>query len=204
MGIDPHAPIIPARSASEANRRAAEADQPDSTLSKMQNQSMMNKELETGRLCMASASVALGNAMSGPGSEPASRAQGFSLIELLIALTIVSLLASVALPSFSHYSLKSRRIEAITFMGAVQLTQDKYRNHHSGYAASFATLGLPESGTDSSHYRFTLSQAQGALESYTLTATAQGSQAQDEVCRSISLTQTNTGVNRSPETCWSR
>ena len=135
---------------------------------------------------------------------PASHARGFSLIELLIALTVIGLLASVALPSLSHYSLKSHRIEAITFMASVQLAQDKYRNHHSGYAASFATLGLPESGTDSRHYRFTLSQAQGALENYTLTATAYGSQAQDEVCRSISLSQTNTGVNHSPETCWSR
>lgn len=153
---------------------------------------------------METASVALGSVMSGPGSEPASRVQGFSLLELLIALTIVGLLASVALPSFSHYSLNSRRLEAITFMGSVQLAQDKYRNRNSGYAASFAALGLPESGTDSSHYRFTLSQAQGAAESYTLTATAQGSQAQDEACRSMILAQTNAGLNRSPEPCWSR
>jgi len=153
---------------------------------------------------MESASVSLGSATPGQVSEPASRARGFSLLELLIALTIVGLLASVALPSFSHYSLKSRRLEAITFMAAVQLAQDKYRNRNSGYAASFAALGLPEPGTDSSHYRFTLSQAEGAIDNYTLTATAQGSQAQDEVCRSISLSQTDSGVSHRPETCWSR
>ena len=153
---------------------------------------------------MESTSGALGYAIPRHGREPASRVRGFSLIELLMGLTIIGLLASVALPTFSRYSLKSHRLEAITFMASVQLAQDKYRSYHSGYAASFAALGLPEPGTDSSHYRFTLSQTEGAVESYTLTATAQGSQAQDEDCRSISLSQTSSGVNRSPETCWSR
>lgn len=153
---------------------------------------------------MASASVAVDRSAPVTGPRRTSRAGGFSLVELLLVLAAIGLLASVALPSYSQYTLKSRRIEAVTAMASVQLAQDRYRSRNNGYAASFAALGLPDSGPASGHYRFTLSQAAGELDSYTLTATAYGGQARDEDCQSMSLSQDAGGLEHSPAACWSR
>jgi|SRR5687768_814404 type IV pilus assembly protein PilA len=49
-------------------------------------------------------------------------AQGFTLIELMIAVVIVAILAAVALPGFQSYSARAKVSEVILVLGACRTT----------------------------------------------------------------------------------
>ena len=73
---------------------------------------------------------------------PSARASaGFSLIELLIALAIVGILASIALPSYSNYIARARRadgraqlMQAGQFMQRFYAANDSFKTDRSGNA----------------------------------------------------------------------
>lgn len=51
--------------------------------------------------------------------DPGARARGFTLVELMIAVGIVGLLASVAVPLLTRAALRSRAAERLTIMRAI-------------------------------------------------------------------------------------
>jgi prepilin-type N-terminal cleavage/methylation domain-containing protein len=59
-------------------------------------------------------------------TESFRRRQGMTLIELMIAVAIIGLLASVAIPSFRTYQWKAKRSESHTNLGALAHTQTAY------------------------------------------------------------------------------
>lgn len=61
--------------------------------------------------------------------------RGFSLVELMAALVIVGILATLAVPAFTGYIYKSRVTEAATFLGQIKQRQEAYRYEFGQYAA---------------------------------------------------------------------
>lgn len=79
--------------------------------------------------------------------------RGFTLIELMIVVTIVAILAAVAIPSYSDYVLKSRRSEAFQALTQTVNAMEKYKLSKNVYPADIDTLdgvitshGLVKSG----------------------------------------------------------
>jgi type IV pilus assembly protein PilE len=69
-----------------------------------------------------------------------NRTNGFSLIELLIALAIMGILAVLAIPSYTKYMVKSRQVDAKTQLTAVRQAQEIYRLQYGAYTSNTALL----------------------------------------------------------------
>ena len=128
-------------------------------------------------------------------STPPRRAAGFTLIELLIALVIVGVLLSVALPSFMDSIRKGRRSEAIAAMAALQQAQEKYRGNNAAYAASTSLLSVASTTAPNGYY--TISVTSSSATGYELMADststgASSSQQNDSACAKLGV-QVNGG-----------
>lgn len=56
-----------------------------------------------------------------------SRQKGFTIVELMIVVAIVSILAMIAMPVYLNYTIRSKVTEALGFMGEAKTTvSDKY------------------------------------------------------------------------------
>ncbi|WP_108653031.1 type IV pilin protein [Dongshaea marina] len=121
--------------------------------------------------------------------------KGLSLIELLIAVSIVSLLAAVAYPAYIGHMRASHRAQAKEHLFQLQLKQEAWRLSNNSYTASVADLGA----ASDAHYTYRVTNA--SLSTYTLNAIAiaEGIQSDDEGCTSLQLDQSD---NREPAHCW--
>lgn len=61
------------------------------------------------------------------------RERGFTLLELMIAVAIIGILASVAIPSFQNYQLMSKTSEAKANLAALARSQKAYYSEFNTY-----------------------------------------------------------------------
>lgn len=115
--------------------------------------------------------------------EPAPRAFGLGLIELLVGLAIAGVLAGLAYPSYQSTVIRLRRAEALALASQVQTAQESHRSRQPSFA-TLAELGLP-AVSPSGRYR--LDEDTPSPRGYTLRLIAQGSQAADVRCRHLRL-----------------
>jgi len=71
--------------------------------------------------------------------------RGFTLIELVLAVALVSLLATMAVPAYSQFAERGRVSAAISDMGRIQLAVDRHRlNNSDELPATLAEVGLDD------------------------------------------------------------
>lgn len=86
-----------------------------------------------------------------------THARGYSFVELLVVLTILLVIAALAIPSYLSAMQRAREAGAIAFLRQVQTAQETYRIANHEYADTFAKLkpylstqaALPALPTDS-------------------------------------------------------
>jgi type IV pilus assembly protein PilE len=153
-----------------------------------------------------------------------SRTRGFTLIELVIAMLIAATLAAIAIPSYSNYVRKSRRVEARSALLDMASLQERYFSTQNAYSAAPSDLGF--SGTypvtvGNGYYQvaapaFTVpasvptatSAGVAAVITMTATTVATSDQAKDTTCATFVVksdgTQSsqNAGGTDTTATCW--
>ncbi len=67
------------------------------------------------------------------------RSAGFTTIELMIGLTIVGIMAAIAVPTFKSYVYRGRVTEAVTILNEIKTRQEAYRSRFGNYAAVSGT-----------------------------------------------------------------
>lgn len=61
--------------------------------------------------------------------------QGFTLIELLIVIVVVAILASIALPTYRDYVVRSRLVDVVTGMLTLRSKMEQYYQDNRSYAS---------------------------------------------------------------------
>ncbi len=125
--------------------------------------------------------------------------RGFTLIELLIVMIIVAVLASIAYPSYRTWVLKSHRSDAMATLSQDQTILERCYAQTFSYNLACAALPTFPQTSPQGYYIITLPAR--TATTYTLTATATGTQALDTHCATLSLDQANQKTATQAE-CW--
>lgn len=123
-------------------------------------------------------------------------ARGFTLIEMLIALAVVGILTTIALPSYTAYLTRTRLTEAFTTLAAIQPTAEQYWSNNR----TFDGLPAPAATTN-----FSYAVSGASASAYTLTATGRNAAASFVYTINESGTRVTTGVPTGWTTsanCW--
>jgi type IV pilus assembly protein PilE len=146
----------------------------------------------------------------------AGRANGFTLIELMITVVVVAILAAVALPAFNNQIRKSRRTEARNALLDLAGRAERLYSANNSYLNSttlqlnptdlgYQAAAFPITSVGGGYY--TISRAATAT-TYAFTATAIGVQAADTQCATYTVDNTgkqsafDSGNVDQTQTCW--
>lgn len=130
---------------------------------------------------------------------------GFTLIELMITVSIVAIMMGIALPSYFQQIVKGNRSEAKIELLRIAQVQEGYFTQNLSYANSLTQLGLSANtvNTENLHYSVTLgaivpagctgTAAAPSCTGFSINATpTSGTQTDDTHCTRFTLT--NTGL----------
>ena len=128
-----------------------------------------------------------------------------TLTELLIVVTIVAILASIALPSWDSQVKKSRRADARNTLMSVQVEQEKYRADNGRYAPSMSALGLSTYNSTSRDY-YNVSIVSSSTTAFVASAAPNTNRGQDnDLCGTFAVDQSGpneSGVYAPISECW--
>ncbi len=139
---------------------------------------------------------------------------GFSLIELLISISIAALLLALAYPSYQNYLTRTHRLDGqMALFELANRLEIYYLNNHTYTGATLATGQATDvASRDSSPEAWYRLQIVNASDSaYTVYATPMRAQENDRQCESLTLnnlgikaiTRGPTGEPQgTPQQCW--
>lgn len=130
---------------------------------------------------------------------------GFTLIEVMIAIAIVSILVSIAVPSYNEFVTRSKRSEGQReLLRLASLMEQRFLDARA-YTEDLTLLGLPNASyytTVEGGYYSIKSTTSANDTAFTLTATAQGAHAtSDADCEWLSIDDTGARQAKNAD-CW--
>lgn len=119
-----------------------------------------------------------------------TQTQGFTLIELMIVVAVIAILAAIAYPSYQSHIIKTRRATAAACV--IELAQFMEREYTTNQSYEDATLPQTSCQNDlNAFYSFAFPSPPTAT-AFSITATAQGVQANDTQCGNLTINERGT------------
>ncbi len=145
----------------------------------------------------------------------AANRSGFTLIEVIVALAIVAITATIALASYRHYLLRSYRIEAAESLLTAAAEQERFYLAHGRFSDRLDArledeppgLRVP-SITLRRRYALTIERADASVFRIVATPLESGGQRDDMDCRQFSIEESglrqslDSAGNDSTNRCW--
>lgn len=134
---------------------------------------------------------------------------GWTLIELVIALTILAILLALAYPAYTEQVIKARRADGHALLFEAAQRQQQFFTANNTFTTTIGSGGLGMSTASPEGY-YTLSVAVPSgltiATAYTLTATRVAPQTADTRCGNLTLTHQgskgNSGGSVAADLCW--
>lgn len=125
---------------------------------------------------------------------------GFTLIELMIVVTVIAIISAIALTSYNRYVIKSHRTAVQNFMLSIASREEQYFLNVLQYTATVGGGGLNLSTPSevTGYYTTSVTLTPGPPPGYTITATPVAGSTQ---ITDGTLTLDNTGA-KTPLTKW--
>ena len=142
--------------------------------------------------------------------------KGFTLIELMIVVVIVSILASIALPAYNDQMRKGRRSDGMAALMQVAQAQERFFSRGFSYSNDIDNelgFGANPYESEEGYYDVTIAIPAGCVSGsvnscFTITATAKGAQAGDNTCATLSINDrgvksaANSSSADTTDLCW--
>jgi len=146
-----------------------------------------------------------------------TNSHGFTLIEVMIAMLIVTILVAITFPIFQNYELKNRRSQAVNWLSQLRLEMERCASNNNGNYTGCGGAGanLPlalvnpliqqQYGDLDYNVAITIDTINGVVGAgYTLTATE--IRGDDPDCQTLSVNQLGvkgyTGASPNTIRCW--
>ncbi|MEJ2574421.1 MAG: type IV pilin protein [Gammaproteobacteria bacterium] len=126
------------------------------------------------------------------------RSRGFTLLELVIAIAVVGILATIAYPAYTRQLIKGHRASAQSYLLDVAQHEQQYLLDNRSYAATEAALNMSTPSDVAQYYTVQIAAPAVTPPTFTITATpiAGTMQASD-----VTLSVTDANV-KSPAGYW--
>ncbi|MCX7111621.1 MAG: prepilin-type N-terminal cleavage/methylation domain-containing protein [Proteobacteria bacterium] len=140
-------------------------------------------------------------------SNLSSTERAFSLIELMIVVSLIGIIATIAVPSYINYMGRSNRTAAVAYLFNLSNKEEQMMLDTRQYSATYSSL-LAVPSQVSSNYTISVAVSNAAAPpTYTLTATPTSAQlARDAKCGTLTINQAGTTTKSGTGTlqdCWS-
>jgi type IV pilus assembly protein PilE len=136
--------------------------------------------------------------------------RGFTVIELLIVIAIISILAAVALPAYNDYVQRSKLVEAFTALSDFRVRMEQFYQDNRRYDGG-GLNGCGVAAPNSQYFTFACAPGAAPSQTYTITATGVANQGLTDFIYTLNqnnvraTTKLGTGWTGYPNAaCWVR